>query len=495
MPKRESETSITINNQKIIKFFNDHQNLDIEQTFLAFIDIMEKLKDTLNNSINTGTISNLFETIKSMQSKIDSMDQNLNKFQSDTVTNFSLKMNEFKTAYIEDLRLILTQNVADKIEPLIKEQNTLLYDKTTGVINTLIPKSNRELAVALNKSIETVNKSIASDTQKLLTSNITTKSLNEFINNIETKLNASINHNQTILNTSLTATEQRLDTRISEVKTCTENELKNINQISQNNSSTSQNLNNSLTDLLKKMENSSSKGKISENLVVDILHSLYPSAQIDSVGQQKETGDIMLTRTNKPKILVENKVWNKNVVQEEIKKFIHDIETQNCCGVFLSQNYGVAGKENYEINIHDGKVLVYVHEVNNDPEKIKIAIDIIDHFKDRLDDLDDDSEIDTINKEKLEAINSEYQAFAHSKLSLIKLAKEFNQKFLKQIEEIKIPTLEEYLSTKYASSSSKITCEYCGFVAKNHQAKSAHLRGCQVKKAQMSGNQVINIVT
>ena len=495
MPKRESETSITINNQKIIKFFNDHKNLDIEQTFLAFIDIMEKLKDTLNNSINSGTISNLFETIKSMQEKINSMDSNLNKFQEDSVNNFSLKMNDFKTAYIEDLRLILTQNVSDKIEPLIKEQNTILYDKTTGIINTLIPKSNRELAVTLNKSIETVNKSIAVDTQKLLTSNITTKSLNEFISSIETKLNASINHNQTLLNTSLSATEQRLDTRIAEVKTCTENELKNINQISQNNSSTSQNLNNSLSDLLKKMENSSSKGKISENLVVDILHNLYPSAQIDSVGQQKETGDIMLTRTNKPKILVENKVWNKNVVQEEIKKFIHDIETQNCCGVFLSQNYGVAGKENYEINIHDGKVLVYVHEVNNDPEKIKIAIDIIDHFKERLDDLDDDSEIDTINKEKLEAINSEYQAFAHSKLALVKLAKEFNQKFLKQIEEIKIPTLEEYLSTKYATSSSKITCEYCGFVAKNHQAKSAHLRGCAVKKAQTSGNQVINIVT
>ena len=76
------------------------------------------------------------------------------------------------------------------------------------------------------------------------------------------------------------------------------------------------------------------------------------------------------------------------------------------------------------------------------------------------------------------------------------MAKEFNQKFLKQIDDLKIPTLEEYLSSKYSSSSSKITCEYCGFVAKNHQAKSAHMRGCQVKKAQTANkgdNNIINV--
>ena len=53
MPKREADNSITINNEKIIKFFHEHQNLDIEQTFLSFIDIMEKLSDTVNNSINS----------------------------------------------------------------------------------------------------------------------------------------------------------------------------------------------------------------------------------------------------------------------------------------------------------------------------------------------------------------------------------------------------------------------------------------------------------
>ena len=33
------------------------------------------------------------------------------------------------------------------------------------------------------------------------------------------------------------------------------------------------------------------------------------------------------------------KDWGKNVVQEEVKKFIHDIETQKCSGIFLTSPY------------------------------------------------------------------------------------------------------------------------------------------------------------
>ena len=38
--------------------------------------------------------------------------------------------------------------------------------------------------------------------------------------------------------------------------------------------------------------------------------------------------------------------------------------------------------------------------------------------------------------------------------------------------DIKIPSLEDYLSTRFDTSSSKYICEYCGFVAKNAAAKS-----------------------
>lgn len=75
-------------------------------------------------------------------------------------------------------------------------------------------------------------------------------------------------------------------------------------------------------------------------------------------------------------------------------------------------------------------MLVYVHKTNNDPDKIKIAVNIIDHLKARLDQIDDKSEVDVdvISKERLDNINQEYIAFANQKLAMIKYVKDFQTK-------------------------------------------------------------------
>jgi hypothetical protein len=215
---------------------------------------------------------------------------------------------------------------------------------------------------------------------------------------------------------------------------------------------------------------------------------LFPSAtEVDYVGDKKETGDIMLARENKPTILIENKNWDKIVSKDEVKKFIHDVETQNCCGLFLSQKTGIANKRNFEISIHNNKhILLFMHEVNYDAEKIKLGIEIIDHFKDTLDKFDDKSDVDTIDKNLLDSINKEFQECCSQKLNILKTIKDCSQKMLKQVEEINFPNLEHYLSSRYTFSVGKMVCEYCNFIAKNQQALSAHYRGCLVKK-NMSG--------
>ena len=123
-------------------------------------------------------------------------------------------------------------------------------------------------------------------------------------------------------------------------------------------------------------------------------------------------------------IIVENKDWERPVIQEEVKKFLRDIDMQKCCGLFLSQKTTITTKENYEINVHDGNVLVYVHCVNNDPEKIKIAIDIVDAFHNMLKNLDEEScseeNMNTISKEVTDHINVEYQNFLSKKNKTIK---------------------------------------------------------------------------
>ena len=473
-------TPINITNTRIVDFFTRHSNLDIEQTILSFVDIMEKLSDNINNTINNTLVESFLKNIQNINNKIEHIDTNINSFRNDTISQFSLQMTDFKKEYMESLRLNLTSNVSDKIEPLIKEQMHILLERTTSIFNETLPKNNKALQDSLNHTISSFNNDINRDAQKLLDNSINHESLATFIQSIDSKMNQTLSNTQQLFNSSLASTEKRLDDRISAVKNTTDGHQNSTDLLANN-----------VNTLLQKMENSSIKGKLSENIMFKILHTLYPTSQIDHVGQQKETGDIILLRPNKPKILIENKNWSKNVVQEEIKKFIHDVEMQKCSGIFLSQNFGIANKDNFEINIHDNNVLVYVHEANNDPEKIKIAVDIIDHFKSKLDELGTDSEVDSIPKDKLDAINNEVQFLVSSKLSLIALTKDYNQKMLKQLDEIKIPTLEDFLATRYATSTSKFTCEFCEFIAKNKAALGAHKRRCKHKIASTDADNVV----
>ena len=468
---------ITINNEKIWRFFKERNpGLQIEECIILFIELIEKLTDNMNASLNTSMFTSLFENVKQLQSQLDSM----SRVQSEQSNGLSIKLADFKREYIEDVRMILSTNVSDKIAPLIREQNSILMDKTNLLLNDVLPKSNDHLSKQLTAVIREMQKTIVDDTHKYLSgSTVSPQSLQEFITTLDTKLSTSLQLSQA-------QTEKRIDTSIREIKASSDANLGVIKELSCASQQAAYTLTQSVSEVLKKMENSSVKGKISENILFNTLVSMYPCAQIDSVGTTKETGDIIITRKDRPRILVENKNWDKNVVQEEVKKFLYDVEQQNCCGLFLAQNYGIANKEDFEVNVHNGNVLVYIHQAKNDPDKIKIAISIIDHLKMRLDQLNDKSSptnVDTICKERLDNINQEYQAFVTQKLAMIRHVRDFQSKLCKMIEDVRLPSLEEHLSSRYASSSSKYICQFCeAFQAKNQQSLSAHHRGCPKKK-------------
>ena len=464
-----------ITHPRIVGFFKEHTVLNPEETILKFIDIMESLHENMNKTMNNSVVSEILDSIKSMHGKLDTVTNDVNRITGDTQTQFALKMSELKQDYIRDLEKVLTCNVSDKIEPLFKEQNSALFDRTESMLGKIIPKNEEAVAESIKAIIREFQDSVASDTRLALSQTMDRETFSSYVAGFDKKLADTISASQTIINQAISTTEQRLEIK-----------MENIKELSTASNTATTSLHGSVNGLLQKFENSSAKGQLSENLIINVLEQAFPSAEITSVGNTKETGDIMVERMHKPKVLVENKIWNRSVVQAEVVKFIRDIEAQNCCGVFLSQNGKITTKENYEINIHNGNVLVYVHDVHNDGDKIKLAFDIVDHLKDKLDEFSEEGTCgeESIAKETLEYINAEFQNFTTSKLALTKLAKDFNKKFLKQVEEIKMPTLEDYLSTKYAFSSNKFVCEYCSFVGKNQQSKSAHLRGCFAKKKQ-----------
>ena len=474
--------SMIIKNKRILHFFTQHKDVDPETIILKFVDIMENLHENMNKTMNNSMVISILDNLKQMNSKIDNVSHHVERINEETAKNFTLQMNQFQKDYLSEVKMVLTCNVSEQIAPLIKEQNDSLFNKTNSMIKSMIPENEAVLTSNIEKIISQFQSTINKDTQHFLSNTIDKESFNRYISEFNQKLSHTISASQTMINRAIENTEKRL-----------ERKMDGINDVSTHSSNTTQSLEHSVGNLLKKFENSSIKGQMSENLIQNILQNLYPSANIESVGKTKETGDIMIQRTHKPKILIENKLWNRSVIQSEVSKFIRDVDTQKCCGIFLSQNNAITTKNNFEINIHNGNVLIYLHHVNNDPDKIKLAIDVVDHLKSTLDDMLDDTadSADSIPKEVLEYINLEYQKFVSSKTTLIKLTKEFNKKFLKQIDEIQLPSLEDFLSKKFSFASNKFVCEYCGFVGKNQQSKSAHLRGCAERKrvlAEKSGN-------
>ncbi len=460
-------------------FFKEHPDMDIDNMVERFIDIMEVLNEKMSKTMNNSVVVDILDKLNIMGTKMNKIEEGMGRMNTDIHNNFEIKMNELKKDYIEELKMVMTCNVSDKIAPLLKEQNSVLFNKTTSIINEIIPKNEELVLKSMNKMVDEFQLKIKEDSEECLTNVVDRETFEKSLLNLNTGFTKMIETSQKLLNSSLSTTEQRLENKMDKISkdTCLGNQTTNS-------------LNTSISDLLKKFENSNRKGAISENLTFSVLSDLYPSAEIENVGQTKETGDLMLMRHNKPTILVENKYWTRPVTQGEVVKFIRDTEIQNCCGLFLSQNARITVKENFEIDIHNGNILIYCHDVNNDPDKIKLAIEILDNLKETWDELheDDVSNVSGITKEMMEVINSEYQNFRTSKLSLIKMAKEFNKNILKEIDDIKIPTLDDYLTKMFAfSCNNKFECEYCGFVGKNKQSKSAHMRACQVRK-QKEGN-------
>jgi hypothetical protein len=288
-----------------------------------------------------------------------------------------------------------------------------------------------------------------------------------------------------MLNSLISSTEQRLNSKIVDNNTITDKKLTEIKEITTTNNSNQSLLHNNLGDFLKKMENSSVKGKISENLLFNVIQSLFPIAELEFVGGTKETGDIMLKRRNKSVILFENKNYDTNVGKAEIEKFYRDIDKQSCNGILISQKTGIVNKDNYEIEIYNKQILLFLHNVGYDSDKIKVAIDIIDNFQEKIDELDNETEQIEISKDTLDEINKEYKEFLINRANHISTIKECSQRLLLQTENFKFTQLDAILNKHYTNSiaSKEHVCEICNYIAKNQRALTAHLRGCMKKPA------------
>jgi hypothetical protein len=216
-----------------------------------------------------------------------------------------------------------------------------------------------------------------------------------------------------------------------------------------------------------------------------VFNKMYSTAEFVLQETTEKSVRFSMKRYMKPAILFECIDVEENVNSDKIAEFYKWVEEKNCHGVFVSQRSGFSSKPNYLIEYHRGNFVLFVHAAYYSPEKIKIAVDVIDTVSSKLKELNTGGRDDNnISKAVLDEINKEYQLFISQKEALVNLYKDCQKKVLSQIDEIRFPSLDKYLSTKYTNTVQKpgFKCDMCkAFNANNLKALAAHKRGCARK--------------
>jgi hypothetical protein len=445
----EKTYTLKVNNKRLWEFYNNNENVSFEAINLIFLDLIEKINNDMSSTLTNTINSEILDYVKELKNTVSSL-----------TNTIIVKFHDINREYIENIKLILTSSASDNVDKLttVLDKNTELF---VNRITNEFPKNTLELNNMIKEKLQAFQQVIVDDIGKQLNSTVKSEnSINEYISSLDVK----IQQFQQPIYSFINANQEQITTSLST--------LKEANIVSQANQDK---VLNELGDFLNKYRtNSAFKGQSSEHMLENILNKMYPSSEVLDTRAVKECGDYMLRREGKVPILIENKNYDLNVNIDEIKKFLRDIKTQKCSGIFLSQYSGIVSKPNFFIEIHDSNVLIYLHNVEYSQEKIKTAIDVIDSLSNKLRELNasENEEGIIIRKDILDNINKEFQVFINQKELLTTSIKDFQKKMLIQIEDLKMPDLTEYLNSKYASIQNQ---EWCCDICKASFTKKSSL--------------------
>ena len=464
-----NSNSITITDQTIISYYKENPNVDIVNMNLILIDIIRKLSSNLSETMNA-----------TMNARILSVVSNIDKNISLMKNDFNTKIHETTKEYIENIKIVLSNNsltINEKINSIMEKTTDNILTKTTLLINDVVPKSNDKIYLQIEGCVKTGVSSIERDTKKILESvNKEEDQTKIIIQTIETHLYKMITNIQQPIFSFIQSSEERTSSGIQHIK---ENvQLQHHFQ---------DKLTTELNDFLNKYKhNASIKGNVSETELYHMLQHIMPFDEILNVSSETASCDFKVNRKNpnKPSILFENKDYTRNVTTEEVNKFERDIQTQRTHGIFLSQKTPITYKDNFQIDIIDGLIHVYIPNTEYNTDKLKIAIDMVDNLSNKLETIknaSNTSEKYSINQEIMDELAEEYRAFGIQKMNIQESVKLMNKQLLEKLDELQLPKIKKLL-IKFGNieNDTEFRCSYCNdWSGKNRASLSAHVRNCK----------------
>jgi hypothetical protein len=244
-------------------------------------------------------------------------------------------------------------------------------------------------------------------------------------------------------------------------------------------------------DLINIIENMSNTEFIStpmpylKSLSMEILLSkMYPCNEIIINNDKQKNYDYVLKRNNTPNVLFMCKTDMTNIESSYTDLFQKHVKETTSNGIFISQYSGIITKPDFQIDIINNNIVVYIHNCNYDIEKIKNAINIIDVLNAKLK-ISTEQQF-TIESDVLHNINNEYQIYLNCKEQLIKTIQDSYKQIINKLEKCNFPTLETYLSKNFINKEykQKYTCDICtNYISYTLKGMAAHKKGCKRKNA------------
>ena len=468
----------SLKSERTIKFYNDNPDLDFEAVNLIFIDLLDKLIHNMSNTLNQNLSLDILKDISSKLNSLEkqniedtlllkNIDNNTNNYISSLKTNIDNSIANQKEYIISSLRDVIKNNEHDNskfIHQLISNNNQILQDNIAKNLQN-IPKELQNSAISkidLSQELQKTNSILSQDIKSLFSSQLSQ-------NDISSNISSLIDNKYNEFNSSIIA---RVETILSSSSAVNNDILERLKPMK------------TVEDYFLSHNNSNIKGKRGENKLEPILSTIIPHANIINSSGSPESGDFIIHRTDKPTILIDTKDYNTQVPIKEVDKIIRDIEKKKCNGILMSQNSGIALKYDFEINIHNDFILVFMHNVNYSEDKISIAIQIIDMLYPIIQQQSNINH-ESISSDKLNLINKEFQLIITQKKKIIDQIQQHNKDIISEISKLDIPTLSSILKSKFSQSDKlNYMCDICNlYSAKNTRALAAHKRGC-IKKTQ-----------
>ncbi len=432
---------LSLKNKRIVEFYKMHNEFDFERVNILIVEFLEKI--TENKDANRDDI--LLQSFKKLETQVFDITENM-KSSSQNIMNLQTTIANIPTNLSDNIssKLVsIKENSINEIERVLENNTHKTSDYLDSKLKSIIVENFK--SIVDNNIVDlkdTINKS---NTPK------------EFIDSINSNFQSRCDSLQTIML----------------------NQFNNMRDASTSYGATLTNVQNHFD----RQKSANYKGIDSENNVEQGLNDKFPDAIITNTTGQPRSGDFWLERTNKDKIMVENKFHSANVTIPDIEKFIRDAEYQNCHGILISQKSGIARKNNFQIDINNGFIMIYIHNINYDFDKVRLAVDAIDHLSTSLKNCGSDSFELKFSPEIIKEINNEYQKFIVQRNSLSESLRLFNRDMTKQLTLLEFPELSKILSQQFTSTEATLfKCEYCKVkVYKNAKALAKHVGTCKNK--------------